>query len=98
MLDNGFFYYKELPSLQRIGNNTIILETLSIAYRFTNDKKYLVAGKNTFNATIKKATPLGSKMIKNDIVLLQGQGTKFFSQAFYPLLRFYNLLGENNMI
>lgn len=31
-LDKGLFYYKELPSIQRMGNNAIILEALAIAY------------------------------------------------------------------
>ena len=40
-LDNGLFYYKELPSLSRNGNNTLLLESLAIAYELTGDKKYL---------------------------------------------------------
>mgnify|MGYP000736048214 FL=1 len=31
-MDNGLFYYKELPSLARNGNNTLLLEALAIAY------------------------------------------------------------------
>lgn len=43
-VDNGklsFFCYKELPSLNRLGNNTLLLESLAIAYELTKDEKYL---------------------------------------------------------
>ena len=51
-LDNGLFYYKELPSLSRNGNNTLLLESLAIAYELTGDKKYLEYGFKTFETNI----------------------------------------------
>lgn len=47
MLGCGVFYYKELPSLQRLGNNTLLLESLAIAYELTGDVKYLKPGIKT---------------------------------------------------
>src|SRR5690606_9938854 len=44
--DEGMFIYKELPSLIKIGTvNPTILESLSYAYEFTGDRKYLEMGK-----------------------------------------------------
>ena len=51
-LENGLFFYKELPSLRRLGNNTIILEALAIAYELTKDTSYLLAGKETFQKAL----------------------------------------------
>ena len=48
LMDSGLFYYKELPSLARLGNNTLLLESLAIAYELTGDKKYLAPGLETF--------------------------------------------------
>lgn len=38
LLENGLFYYKELPSLNRQGNNPLILEALAIAYELSGNK------------------------------------------------------------
>lgn len=91
LLKNGLFYYKELPSLQRNGNNVIILETLSICYNLTGDKKYLEAGKKTFNKAISKEFSSSSKDFIDNVVLMQGTGTKLFAQSYYPLLKYYNV-------
>ena len=40
----GLFYYKELPSLSRNGNNTLLLEAMYIGYELTEDRKYLECG------------------------------------------------------
>ena len=68
MLGCGVFYYKELPSLQRLGNNTLLLESLAIAYELTGDVKYLKPGIKTFDKTIdsKAATTNGAKKIVDD--------------------------------
>ncbi len=98
MLDNGFFYYKELPSLQRVGNNVIILETLATCYSFTSDIKYLKAGLNTFNSEIKKDFKFPSKVCIDGVVLQKGDGTKHFAQAFYPVIKFYEFATITNLI
>ncbi len=97
MLDTGFFYYKELPSLQRTGNNPIILETLATAYAFTKDVKYIKAGIPTYNAYINKTFPLPKKVLLDNVVLSDGVGTKGFSQAFYPLIKFHANLVQSNL-
>lgn len=64
-LDNGLFYYKELPSLSRNGNNTLLLESLAIAYELTGDKKYLEYGFKTFETNINNTgrAGVGSKRL-----------------------------------
>lgn len=44
----GVFYYKELPSLNRLGTNTLLLEALAIAYELSGDAEYLKPGIATF--------------------------------------------------
>ena len=52
MTPQGLFYYKELPSLSRNGNNTLLLEAMAIGYELTQDKRYLDYGKKTFERAI----------------------------------------------
>lgn len=100
LLDTGLFYYKELPSLSRLGNNTLLLESLTIAYELTGDVKYLKPGLKTFyNAINEKASGVvGDKKIVDDAVICDGASTKGFAQSFIPLITFYKALSENNMI
>ena len=65
MLDCGLFYYKELPSLVRLGNNTLLLESLSIGYELTGNPEYLKYGYGTFRKAIneKPGSTNGSKQI-----------------------------------
>lgn len=100
LLDNGLFYYKELPSLQRLGNNTLLLEALTIAYELTGDAKYLNPGLKTFTKSIaeKVAGVVGSKKIIDDAVICKGPSTKGFAQSFIPLITYYKALSEENMI
>ncbi len=87
----GLFYYKELPSLQRNGNNTLLLEAMYIGYELTGDKSYLEAGLRTFWANIRTdAKYEGTKRIAEDAVLVGASPTKNFAQSFLPLVQFYN--------
>lgn len=99
LLDNGLFYYKELPSLQRLGNNTLLLEALTIAYELTGDAKYLEPGIKTFKKAIYEQAPSvnGPKRIVDDAVICAGGSTKGFAQSFIPLITYYRALAENNM-
>lgn len=99
LLDNGLFYYKELPSLQRLGNNTLLLEALAIAYELTGDTKYLKPGMKTFTKAIadQAASVNGPKRIVDDAVICAGGSTKTFAQSFIPLITFYRALAENNL-
>ena len=53
LTSEGLFYYKELPSLRRLGAGFINLEGLSHAYDLTGDDKYLRAGLPTFNLSLR---------------------------------------------
>lgn len=100
LMDNGMFYYKELPSLNRIGNNTLLLEALTIGYELTGDTKYLACGTGTFWASIKAPAPSagGAKRIVGDAIIPSGNGTKGFGQSFIPLSVYYKAMADNNML
>lgn len=94
-MDMGLFYYKELPSLSRLGNNTLLLEALAIAYELTGDKKYLTYGEKTFNASLSRHNGGGSlKRIEGDAVIVSGNGTKNFAQSFIPLASYYKAIRD----
>ena len=99
-LDNGLFYYKELPSLSRNGNNTLLLESLAIAYELTGDKKYLEYGFKTFETNINNTgrAGVGSKKVIDDAVVVSGDSTKGFAQSFIPLVTYYKALGDTGLI
>ena len=96
-LDNGLFYYKELPSLSRNGNNTLLL---AIAYELTGDKKYLEYGFKTFETNINNTgrAGVGSKKVIDDAVIVSGDSTKGFAQSFIPLVTYYKALGDTGLI
>src|SRR5690606_23106205 len=55
MEDEEMFYYKELPSLVRLGTaNPIVLEALSYAYEFTGEEKFLQVGKESFRTLCRR--------------------------------------------
>lgn len=94
IMDNGYFYYKELPSLSRVGNNPLVLEALAIAYELSGDKKYLMAGQKTFWANIESAMGGGStaKKVTEDTVMMGNMGTKRFAQMMVPMATYYSAL------
>jgi len=94
ILDSGLFYYKELPSLKRNGNNTTVLEALVCAYRLTGRRKYLDAGIKTFSQYMEEKPNLysGDKYEKNGSVIVSGQSTKNIAQSFIPVASFYTAL------
>jgi len=91
MLPYGLFYYKELPSLNRLGTNGLLLEALTIAYELSGDVSYLKYGKRTFQRAIRESIPGtgGAKRHVEDAVLTNGAGTKNFAQIFLPLTVYY---------
>lgn len=100
-MDNGYFYYKELPSLGRIGNNPLLLEAMAIAYELTGATKYLECGKNTFRMMVQGSLGLGfgaQKRIAENIVLVGTTATKRFAQMFIPVTTYYKALAENSML
>lgn len=95
----GVFYYKELPSLARLGNNTIILEALTYAYELTNNKDYLTYGISTFKNAISSSNGGGgAKKVVKDTVIVPGPGTKTFAQSHLPLTIYYKALCDANML
>ncbi len=95
----GLFYYKELPSLQRNGNNTLLLESLAIAYELTGKADYLKHGLRTFRNSVKEIPGYNStKRITEDAVLVGNGPTKSFAQSFLPLVQYYNALCRSGMI
>jgi len=100
VMDNGYFFYKELPSLSRVGNNPLVLEALAIAYELTGEEKYLQAGMRTFEANIKGSMDGGStaKRIVEDTVLMGNASTKRFAQMFVPIATYYKALADKGLL
>lgn len=96
LLDVGVFYYKELPSLSRLGNNNLLLESLAIGYELTGDVKYLKAGLRTFRNALKDTskTSVGSKSVREDAVIVEGNGTKNFAQGLIPIMTYYKAVSD----
>lgn len=100
LMDNGLFYYKELPSLTRNGNNTLLLEAMTIGYELTGDTRYLEYGRRTFQMNMKESTGGigGAKKIVEDTVISGSGGTKGFGQCFIPLSVYYKAMTDHNML
>ena len=97
VMDNGYFYYKELPSLSRVGNNPLVLEALTIAYELTGEKRYLEAGKKTFDANIAGSMGMvgSEKRAIEDAVLVGNSATKRFAQMMVPMAVYYSAVAKN---
>ena len=99
MLDCGLFYYKELPSLARLGNNTLLLEAMAAGYELTGDKRYLEAWLATMRRALMEPHKYvgGDKQIIGDALVMAGDSTKNFAQSFYPIAYYYKCLVEAGM-
>ncbi len=86
----GLFYYKELPSLSRNGNNTLLLEAMAIGYELTGDERYLDCGIKTFKkATAPSGFSIGNKKLIEDCVMVGSGAPKNFAQSFLPITYYY---------
>lgn len=96
LMENGLFYYKELPSLARNGNNTLLLEAMTIGWELTGEKRYLEYGRKTFEKAIAGSMgPIGgAKRTVEDTVIAGSGATKNFAQSFLPLVTYYKALAE----
>ncbi len=83
----GCFYYKELPSLNRLGQNTLLLESLAIAYELSGDAEYLKPGIRTFKRTIAGVVPgaVGAKRILGIAVIVGNASSQPIAQCLIPL-------------
>lgn len=92
----GIFYYKELPSLDRLGYNTLLLEALAIAYELSGDVRYLYPGLATFKKTISDPVPgaVGAKKNIQDAVIAGNASSKNFAQSMIPLATYYHAASE----
>ncbi len=96
----GVFYYKELPSLNWPGYNTLLLEALAIAYELTGDVNYLRPGIVTFKKTIADPVPgrVGTKKHVQDAVVVGNGSSKIFAQSMIPLAAYYRAASECGII
>ena len=95
----GIFYYKELPSLNRLGNNTMLLEALYSAYDLSGDRKYLEYGIETFRNAMEDAPGFTSqKQKREDAVLVGNVSSKNFAQSMIPLAGYWRALSESGMM
>lgn len=94
VMDNGYFYYKELPSLSRVGNNPLVLEALAIAYELTGNRDYIEAGRKTFEANVAGSNGMvgSEKRAIEDAVLVGNSPTKRFAQMMVPMAVYYSAL------
>jgi hypothetical protein len=93
----GLFYYKELPTLKRLGNNTLLLEALTYAYDLSGDAKYLTYGIETFKNALEDRQGYSSTKRKiEDTVLVGNASAKIFAQSMIPLSIYYRALAESD--
>lgn len=99
-MDNGLFYYKELPSLDRNGNNTLLLEAMTIAYELTGDSTYLTYGKKTLEKYCSGPEPGigGAKRHVEDAVISGNGATKGFAQSFIPVATYYKAMTDCGLL
>lgn len=100
-MDSGYFFYKELPTLSRIGTNPLVLEAMTIAYELTGDKKYLECGKKTFYSAVDGSFGLGfgaQKRVAEDAVLMGSTATKRFAQMYVPVVTYYKAAAEAGIL
>lgn len=100
LMDNGLFYYKELPSLRRAGVNPTILEALAIAYELTGDLKYIKIGIPTLRyvTSFKPGITSMKKTVTEDAVIAGITGTKSFAQSMLPITVFYSIASRNGLL
>ena len=100
-MDTGYFFYKELQTLSRVGTNPLLLEAMTIAYELTGDTTYLECGKKTFQSVLQGSATLGfgaQKRIAENAVLLGATATKRFGQMYIPTVTYYKAAVEAGML
>ena len=99
MTPYGLFFYKELPSLNRLGNNTLLLEALTIAWRLSGEIRYLEKGMMSFRRDLRNTgRPIGKKTVMEDTVILDNEPPKSFAQSFIPLAVYYKAASDAGLL
>lgn len=99
ILENGLFYYKELPSLQRLNSNPLVLEALTYAYEFTDNVKYLKAGLPTFEINLQTPSRGNKKEhIKDAVICRGGSDNKRMAQSFHTMAYYYRAIVAEKLI
>ena len=95
----GLFCYKELPSLNRLGNNTLLLEAMTIAWKLSGDRKYLEKGLLSFRREMTgRSAPVGKKTVLEGTVILSNESPKAFAQSYLPLAGYYKAATEAGLL
>lgn len=95
----GLFYYKELPSLNRLGNNTLLLEAMTIAWKLSGERKYLEKGLPSFLRDINSTSrPIGKKTVMEGTVILDNESPKSFAQSYIPLAVYYKAAADEGLL
>jgi hypothetical protein len=100
IMENRLFYYKELPSLRRLGNNPLVLEALCYAYELSGDVELLKTGLPTFDNAIKFTLSFNhtKKAIEDAVIVYGGASPKRFAQYFLPITYYYKTAHEAGII
>ena len=84
MTPTGLFYYKELPSLNRLGNNTLLLEAMTIAWKLSGDRKLSGEGLPDLPPGYRRAAhPIGKKTVMEGTVMLENDPPKHLPRALF---------------
>jgi hypothetical protein len=104
--DDGLFYYKELPSLQRRSATANVLEALAYGYLLTGDERFVEAGVPTLERLREgglfagggqpsgRKEPAGEGIVKG---YGGAPGPKAFAQRFVPLMMYYRAVADAEM-
>jgi len=90
-LPGGIFYYKELPSLRRVAPTVHSIESLTHAYRFTGDLRYLKIATRQFYAFAERADSGrgGPKVVDDSGAVIRGTGGgRPFADSYTSLILF----------
>ncbi|MCR4877376.1 MAG: glycoside hydrolase family 127 protein [Clostridiales bacterium] len=99
MTPYGLFIYKELPSLNRLGNNTLLLEAMTIAWRLSGEIRYLEKGLMSFRRDLRNpGKPVGKKTVMEGTVILENDSPKSFAQSFIPLAVYYKAATDAGLL
>jgi len=104
VLDDGRFFYKELPSLHRRSDFTLQMEALSYAYRLSGDTDFRDHILAMMKSMVKRGFGGGGggkRIVKDmvgDTVLFDGPGPKVFAFFYIPFMVAYKTIADDGLI